>query len=286
MSTCGQVNTCEVIPLKGLFTVRQVSQCCGISRATILRLESKGLLTPAFVDPQTGYRYYDNFNVSLILQAKLFLEMGMSYDDILLYYRANGSSPELLNRVEAKYLAYKRAYKEIKLRMDRREEITFEFLTLPRYVCFAREYQGSTVQDRYQAMVDLYNEAVEKGYRLSHSEPLFGITKRTDYLEEKFVERECDFTCCIPLDPAYAPDEAVTIPSCRAYSCLFYGGYERRPEAFNLLGRKIRELGLKPTGYVRMLGLVAPYTGKSIPGENYVSRLVVPVEEAELPPRP
>ncbi len=45
-----------------------------------------------------------------------------------------------------------------------------------------------------------------------------------------------------------------------------------------MLGRKIRELGLKPTGYVRMLGLVAPYTGKAIPGENYVTRLAVPVE--------
>ncbi len=264
--------------MKKLFTVHQLSKVCGVSRATILRLESKGLLTPAFVDEQTGYRYYDNFSASLILQVRLFLDLGMSYDDITLYYRSGGNSPELLERLEEKNRILKRAYKEIKLRLDKREEITFEFLTLPEYVCFIREYQGVSVQDRYQAMVDLYNEAIEKGYRPSFSEPLFGITKRTDYLEEKFVEREDDFLCCIPLDPAYAPEEAVVIPSCRVFSCLFYGGYERRPEAFNLLGRKIRELGLKPTGYVRMLGLVAPYTGKNIPGENYVTRLVVPIE--------
>ncbi len=265
--------------MKKLFTVHQLSKVCGVSRATILRLESKGLLTPAFVDEQTGYRYYDNFSASLILQVRLFLDLGMSYDDITLYYRSGGNSPELLERLEEKNRILKRAYKEIKLRLDKREEITFEFLTLPEYVCFIREYQGVSVQDRYQAMVDLYNEAIEKGYRPSFSEPLFGITKRTDYLEEKFVEREDDFLCCIPLDPAYAPEEAVVIPSCRVFSCLFYGGYERRPEAFNLLGRKIRELGLKPTGYVRMLGLVAPYTGRAIPGDNYVSRLAVPIEE-------
>ncbi len=263
---------------KDLFTINQVSKCCGVSRSTIMRLEDRGLLKPAFVDEQTGYRYYDNFSVSLILQVQLFLALGMSYDDIALYYRANGSSPELLARIEVKYNILKRAYEEIKLRMDKREEIIFEFLTLPEYVCYTREFRGTTVQDRYQAMVDLYNEAVEKGYRPSYSEPLFGLAKRTDYLEEKFVERESDFVCCIPLDPAYAPEEAVVYPGCRAYSCLFYGGYERRPEAFNLLGRKIRELGLKPTGYVRMLGLVAPYTGQNIPEENYVSRLVVPVE--------
>ncbi len=77
-------NGYEVIPLKDLFTVHQVSQACGISRAAILRLESKGLLIPAVVDEQTGYRYYNNNNVSLIMQAELFLKMGMSYDDILL----------------------------------------------------------------------------------------------------------------------------------------------------------------------------------------------------------
>ncbi len=272
--------------MEGLFTVHQVSKVCGVSRATILRLENRGLLKPVFVDEKTGYRYYDNFNVSLILQARLFLELGMSYDDIVLYYRANGNSPELLERLETRYRILKRAYEEIRLRLDRREEITFEFLTLPQYVCYTRECRGTTVQDRYQAMVDLCNEAVEKGCRLSYSEPLFGIAKRTDYLEEKFVERESDFICCVPLDPACAPKEAEVFPSCRVFSCLFYGGYERRPEAFNLLGRKIRELGLKPTGYVRMLGLVAPYTGKNIPGENYVTRLAVPVEDASPAPRP
>ncbi len=182
MSTRGQVNVCEVISLKKLFTVHQLSKVCGVSRATILRLESKGLLTPAFVDEQTGYRYYDNFSASLILQVRLFLDLGMSYDDITLYYRSGGNSPELLERLEEKNRILKRAYKEIKLRLDKREEITFEFLTLPEYVCLTREHRGVSVRDRYQAMVDLYNEAIEKGYRPSFSEPLFGITKRTDYL--------------------------------------------------------------------------------------------------------
>ncbi len=263
---------------KNLFTINQVAKCCGVSRATILRLEDRGLLQPVSVDEQTGYRYYDNFSVSLILQVQLFLALGMSYDDIALYYRSGGNSPELLDRMEEKNRIFKRAYEEIKLRVDKREEITFEFLTLPRYVCFTREHRGTTVRERYQAMVDLYNEVIEKGYRPLYSEPLFGVTGRTDYLEGTFSERESDFTCCIPLDPAYAPEEAVVFPSCLAYSCLFYGGYERRPEAFNLLGRKLRELGLKPTGPVRMLGLVAPYTGQNIPGENYVTRLAVPVE--------
>lgn len=272
--------------MKDLFTIHQVSQCCGVSRATILRLEGKGLLTPAFVDERTGYRYYDNHNVSLILQVKLFLGLGMNYDDILLYYRSNGSSQKLLERVEAKYRALKRAYEEIRLRVDKQEHIRFEFLTLPKYVCYAKEFRGATVQERYQAMYGLYHEAVEKGCRLLPTEPLFIINKRTDFLEGKFTDQECDFICCIPLDPAYAPEEAVTIPSCRAFTCLCYGNYTGRAKAFNQFGQKIRELGLKPLGYVRTLALVAPYTGREISGDNYVSRLAVPVAETDSTPRP
>lgn len=265
--------------MRDLFTVRQVSQSCGISRATILRLESKGLLKPVLIDGQTGYRYYDNHNVSRIMQIQLFLGMGMSYDDILLYYRSGGSSPALLKQVEAKFFTMKRAYEEIKLRVDNTEHLSFEFVTLPEYVCYAKEFRGTTVEDRYWAMYHLYHEAVEKGYRLLASEPLFVINKRTDFIEGTFSEAEVDFVCCVPLEPDFAPKEAVVYPSCRAFSCLCHGSYDHRTEAFNAFGAKIRELGLKPAGYVRALALVAPYTGRDISVKNYVSRLVVPLEE-------
>lgn len=278
MSTRGQVNASEVIVMKNLFTIRQVSKSCGISRATILRLEDKGLLTPAFVDEQTGYRYYDNNNVSKIMQIQLFLGLGMSYDDVALYYRSSGYSPELFRQVESKFFLMKRAYEEIRLRFEPTEPLRFEFVTLPEYVCYAKEFHGTTVEDRYWAMYNLYHEAVEKGYRLLASEPLFIINKRTDFIEGTFSEREVDFICCVPLESDSAPEDAVVYPSCQAFSCLFRGNYNGRAEAFNIFGAKIRELGLKPTGYVRALALVAPYTSLEIPADNYVSRLVVPVE--------
>ena len=91
MSTRGRVNICKETLMKDLFTISEVSRSCGVSRATILRLESRGLLRPAYVDESSGYRYYDNNNVSWVMQVQLFLGMGLSYDDILLYYRTNGT---------------------------------------------------------------------------------------------------------------------------------------------------------------------------------------------------
>lgn len=127
-------------------------------------------------------------------------------------------------------------------------------------------------------MYDLYHEAVEKGYRLLCSEPLFLINKRTDYLEGKFEDRECDFICCVPLETEEPPQDALILPACRGFSCLGYGDYSGRPRAFNELGRELRQRGLKPTGYVRVLGLVAPYVGRDIAPESFVTRLVEPIE--------
>ncbi|GEM_PF-3808743 len=202
--------------------------------------------------------------------------MNMSYDDILLYYTSNGTSAELLKSLETKLFTMKRTYEEMKLHIDKREQCSFEIVTLPEYICYSREYTGTTTDDKYWNMYNLFHEVVKKGYKPLPSEPLFIINKRTDFLEGEFTDIECNFLCCIPLEPDSAPKEATVYPS---FSCLYYGGYDKLPEAYNELGRKMRELSLKPIGYPRGLALVAPYTGREIPADNYVSQLVVPIEE-------
>lgn len=265
--------------MKNLFTISQVSKCCGLSRSTILRLENKGLLTPAFIDEKSGYRYYDNHNISKILQIKCFLTMNMRYEDILLYYTSHGTSSELLKSLETKLFTIKRTYEEMKIRIDKKEERRFEIVMLPEYVCYSREYTGTTTDEKYQHMYHLFHEVVEKGYRPLPSGPLFTVNKRTDFLEGDMTDGAYQFICCIPLDPASAPKEATVYPSCKAFSCLYYGNYDELSSVYHELGRKMRALGLKATGYPRVIGIVAPYTGREIPADNYVSQLVVPIEE-------
>lgn len=263
---------------KNLFTMSQVCKSCGLSRATILRMEERGLLKPTFVNAESGFRYYDNNDVAQIMQIKRFLDMGLTYDDAVLYYQSGGTSRELLARIEERYLRLKRAYEDIRLRVDKREHLSYEFVELPEYVCYAREFRGATAEDSYRAMYGLHHEAVEKGYRLSATEPLFVIQERTEYLEGAFADTQGDFVCCVPLEPEDPPEEATVYPPCRGFSCLGYGDYSRRNATFNEFGREIQKRGLKPTGHLRVLGLVAPYVGRDISPTNFVTRLVVPIE--------
>ena len=259
--------------MKNQFTISQVTKSCGISRATLLRLEKRGLLTPALIDEKSGYRYFDNYNIARILQIKHFLSIGLSYDEIYEYFSTNGTSMKLLNSLEQRMNATKRMYEEMNLRIAHRQSQTFEIISLPEYVCYAREYSGGTSAEKYNTMYALYHEAVEKGICPLASEPLFIINKNSDL----FCEKENSFVCCIPIETDNAPDDALVLKSCRALSYLYYGSYDSLPNIRDLFQQKLKELNLRPIDYPRVLGIVAPYTSKEIKKENYVSRIVIPI---------
>ena len=44
-------------------------------------------------------------------------------------------------------------------------------------------------------------------------------------------------------------------------------------------GREVKERGLTPAGLPRVLGIVAPYTGREIEARRYCSRIVLPVSD-------
>jgi len=55
-----------------LFSISQAAHACNLSRSSLIRLEERGLLTPARTNAKSGYRYYDNNNIARILQIQKF----------------------------------------------------------------------------------------------------------------------------------------------------------------------------------------------------------------------
>lgn len=263
----------------GLFSIHQVCKSCGLSRATVLRMEDRGLVKPAFIDQGTGYRYYDVNNITLILNVKTFLNMGLSYDDILLYYSSEGKSPALLHSLELRLEQMRRAYEEMRLRMEDKRQFTFEVIRLPEYVCYDREYQGDSLEGKEKDMVELFREAVERGYRPKIDQSIFIINK-ADFMGGTWNGKTHRYVCCVPVEPDCADEHCTVYPSCQALSLLCYGDYKAilQAQSSGDLGRCFREFGLKPAGFPRGISMVGPYTSVSIRPENFVSRIVVPIE--------
>ena len=264
--------------IKGLFPITQAAAACGLSRSTLMRMEEKGLLAPAYISESNGWRYYDNHNISRILQIQQFQSMGFNAKETSAYFTQGGDAAELLATLEDKLNLLQRNVEELRIRAMTDSDMSVQMMTLPETVCCTRRCTLLTVQEKYDAMYNFFHECVEKGYVLAQ-EPLFIVNERTDYLEGRIAADPYPLHICVPVQPESAPENAVRFPSCKALSVLFYGDYNRLDEAWLRLGREAKERGLVPAGLPRGIAIVAPYTGREIDPGKYCSRIVMPVAE-------
>ncbi len=263
-----------------LFSIRQAAHACNLSRSSLIRLEEKGLLTPFCTDANSGYRYYDNNNISRILQIQKFQGMGFSPEEILSYYEGGGKADDLLATLEQKLSILQQQVAEMRLRSHDVPDMSLSIIEIPETICCVRKFQGPLIQDKYHASYDFFHECVEKGITLA-PEPFFIINERTDYLEGKLSSAPFDSYICMPVLPEQAPEVAVHFPACIALSLLCYGNYNNINEAYLYLGEQVRKRRLTPAGYIRAISLVGPYVGREIDPQRYCSQLVLPVEKPE-----
>lgn len=263
---------------KGLFSITQAAAACGISRSTLMRMEEKGMLTPACISESSGWRYYDNHNITRILQIQKFQSMGFNAQEASDYFTQGGEAAGLLSILENKLSLLQRNVEELRIRAITSPEMSVQMITLPETVCCTRKYPPLTAQGKYDAAYQFFHECVTNGYVLAQ-EPLFFVYERTDYLEGRISSESNPLHVCVPIQPEKAPENAVRFPSCKVLSVLFYGDYKRTGEAWLRLGREAKERGLCPASWPRGIGIVAPYTGKEIDPGKYCTRVVMPVAE-------
>ena len=243
---------------KQFFQITEAARACGLSRSTLMRMEERGLLTPVFTAPDSGRRYYDNHNVARIMQIEKFKAMGLGSKEIADYFAQGGEAEVLLEALETRLRDLQRSVEEMRLRAAEGESLSVQMMELPAVTCRIRWCEGLTTAERYRDMYDFYGACVRKGCVLS-DEPLFTISERTDYLEGYIGQEPYRYGVCVPV--------------------LYYGDYSGVGEAWLTLGREVKARGLKPAGAPRVLGIVAPYTGREIETRRYCSRLALPVEE-------
>ena len=116
---------------KELFQITEAARVCGLSRSTLLRMEEKGLLTPAYIAPDSGRRYYDNHNVARIMQIEKFKSMGISNEQIINYFVRGGEAADMLAALEDRLHDFQRSIEELRLRVREKAGMSVQVMTLP-----------------------------------------------------------------------------------------------------------------------------------------------------------
>lgn len=261
-----------------LFTMGQVIKATGLSRSTVMRMESRGLLKPAYISPASGHRHYDLYNVMNILSVQRLLEMGFTYEEVRQYFTAGADATQLFAMVERRLRMLQHTYEEMKLRATTDKHMSVQLCQMPEGWYYVEQARGHSPQDKYNMTYAAYHHCVEKGYRPS-GEPLMCLSYRSDYLDGYIDPHPHDFDSCVPLHPGQKGPEVVVLPACSALMLYYCGDFSEMDEAYLRMGREVRDRGLEAAGFLRVDTVVGPPLGREVGLDKYRCRLILPVKE-------
>ena len=66
----------------GRYSIGEISRLCAISASKLRYLDEKGVISPCFVDKDTGYRYYDDDTLLQISVLKYYQNSGFKLKDV------------------------------------------------------------------------------------------------------------------------------------------------------------------------------------------------------------
>lgn len=263
-----------------LFTVKDVARTCGISRASLIRMEESGFLKPYHTDPDTGYRYYDMQNIAAIGQYQRLQSIGLSRSEIADVYFGRIDSAEFIAEQRRKLESMRRFLNEYEMSHDQSRDRMFSYTVLPPVTYYCADVSASSAEEVATLAYIVHEKCMSEGYRLLGSEP--GAALADDWRAwSQSPSLAHHVTLCFPVVPdpdADADPNLRFFPETDALSILGFGDYSVIPELWEQLYEELDNARLAPTGPARLIALVAPYVGAHIRPEEFCYECIVPID--------
>lgn len=267
------------------FKIGQLAKACSISRATILRMEEDGLLSPSRKDPDSGYRYYSIEDLLIVRQVLYLRGLGFKTDSIRRHLDTPADPSPLLLEMEAKVRELNKTLWVLQRLVGGVSGFSPSIMEAPvrnyfMRTCIMKGGAGNLKEFGQKTL----GEAVEKGVRLDQSRGIFISTDRTDILHGSFSpDVPYLYTFCIPtLDPPGG--DIVSYPAQTILSFLWDGDYTTLLENAELLGAEAyrrRLLPLGPIGGEILLPLIDTNGSSENEPDHQLFRMGFPVMRLE-----
>lgn len=254
---------------EGLFQIGEIAKILGVTRKTILIYESKGLLTAAVKDKNTGYRYYTADNMTQIRSIRSLQALGLSLDEIAeYYYQVDNIDAHLQKMLELRAIV-DRNIELLQVRASKPGDMTVRSITLPQQVCFCRRYQCKDVAEATRNLHDTYIAAAKSGH-MSMIARMFTMR----------MSQDCDvldLMCCIPVDSSFAGEERIEFAETPALCIYFRGAYEDTGKAIRALAKHIKDNNICVAGPFRSIYLEGP-PNRGDKTADYITQVAVPIK--------
>lgn len=252
-----------------LFKVGEVTKIMGITRKTLIVYEDMGLLTPAVKDEESGYRYYSADNMTQIRSIRSLQQLGLSLKEVQDYYYDTENIDTYLERLMELRASLDRNIQMLQVRSAKQGDLTVRKTTLPRQVCFSRQYVCDNIGNAANVLRDTYIAAARTG-KMSMLGRMF--TMRMSPVTEKL-----NIMCCIPVTNDYDGPERIEFAESPALCIYYRGPYEGTTTAIRALMAYVKENNVETTGPFRNIYMEGP-PNRGENKEDYITQIAVPIK--------
>lgn len=257
---------------ESLFQIGEVAKILGVTCKAILVYEQKGLVKPAVKDEQSGYRYYSADNMTQIRAIRSLQALGLSLKEVAEYYYDTQNMDRYLERLCELRAMLDRNIQMLQVRAAKSGDLSVRQASLPRQVCFCRQYRCKDIAEAAKRLRDTYIDAARTGKMSMHARM---FTVRLSLQEDAL-----ELMCCIPVDESYDGPERVEFAQTPALCIYYRGPYEGTGAAFRALEQYIQEKKIETAGLFRSIYLEGPPNR----GENcgdYITQIAIPIKKTQ-----
>ncbi len=264
-----------------LYSIGEAAKICGISRATLLRLEEAGFDKPIKINPESGRRYYDVLNIMKIQRYLALKRLGVSQKDILNYYKGNLDKEAFLEDIRERLDIAQRCVDEFESCFTERESITYTFYELPEVTCYCFVCPIKNIKEQVEYNYKEIQNMYDMGFKPASTTPMFCVIPNLDDVYDGIDRKPYSSVICMSIRPDAIPDEekVVHFKSRRAFSLLYHGDRDYIMEnGGRMLLEEMKKHNLTPAGPLFGINVVGVFFGNEIEPDDYVFRFAIPVE--------
>ena len=275
-----------------LFPMKYIVDTCGISRATLLRMEEDGLLVPAKKSSDSGYRYYDSENFVNIITILQYQHLGFTKKEIHGFIHDPSLLTSATEALRHKYLFLLRELENLTSNLGqpadpkRPENLNVRILPTLGGTFFTREKEMRfTAENMFSFARETMNEFIKSRITANFQQTMKIYIEDADYEESigQFDGKKHLVRAVIPTLHHESGPDIIEIPTCTMLSLAVKCNYDDSEAYFRHIWNKAGEMGFRHDGPVCIAGLHDLFFQNHSPFPNSTLRLMLRTTEKPDP---
>ena len=234
-----------------MYSIGEFSRITGLTVKTLRFYADEGLLPPAFVDPDTGYRYYDDARIEAARVIVALRELEFSVREIAEILAGHDDEGDIL-------LFLERQRDRIETRLRHERDVAAALQRIITHEQEARHaMQTASLEVEEKNLEPLHIPGIRMRGRYDECGRAFARLGRTLgrhicgqplllHFDMEYKEEDADFEACVPVRAGAKPSDGITIrdlPGGRCASLLHKGPYPELGRSYDRILRYVKSHG-------------------------------------------